>query len=1328
MRKIRTKNALLFPIIGLAFTFLFVQSINQNTIDTKAYDSQTITDITTINLNDCTDNEIKNYYSSLTSKSESEKKGNNLLKNLKTILKDGQKYFKYDGGNLWDLYEISDRDWSKSPASAISGYNPSTNIITGYKYNTNDPYVHSLYTKRSVDNQAKAHSDHTQSGWGINQEHIWPKSQGFNAKGAGGARGDPMHLWAGNGAVNNMHSNYMYGYVDLTNEYDEKSENYLKGNYLGISLTTGETGSSHKVFEPQDSDKGDIARAVFYMVARYNYLANDGDTIDQNNPNLELKQSTLMQVSYTSSRTLVGYMGLMSDLLHWNHIDPPDSYEIHRNNILYRNYTKNRNPFIDYPEWADYIWGSVVYNGRTYGSYNPNPTGYVDLTTDIINGFKNSDGISISKSSIELSINDSTTISATSTNGSNISWSTSNDEVASISTSSSSSGTNITVRGVSEGNAVLTASANINGKTYSKTCDVIVSGDQPEPTEEGWYLVKDTSKLVSNNKYVIASSTNGATAGDIVQSTTYLTKIDSTFSEDSTSITSLGNGSVEFTLGGSSGSWTLSYNNKLLGTSNAKSLKWNEGTTTWNISFDGNNAVISSTDERFGSIQYNSSSPRFLNYTSNQSPVQLYRYYPGAPKHVTGVELNKSSTELPNGTTETLVASVLPSDAADKSVTWSSSNPFVVTVDENGVITGVNEGTSIVTVTTNDGGFTDSCLVNVIEDTIISIEIDKSSSKLSYFVNEQFERKNIVGRVNYAHASSKVIPNSELTITANVGDPLSLIDNGKSITIEYTHLSKTFRASEQISVMECSGAVYSFSSSSQISSFNAPQGSSASYNSTSGVQLTAGNHMTINLNGYQNNRVRGISLLMKSNKATGSGYLSVKINDTTIVSIGSAASPLTFDDDLFNGEYSEYYHYLDLNLENEYLINQNESIVISINATVNSLYCKGVNVRYVSSEAPTIESISLSGNYQTTFFVGETFNHNNMVVTANLSDQTTQDVTSDSSWSNPDTSSIGNKTVIVTYLEFFTTYEINVVAQTKYTKVTSEPTSWEGTYLLVYETSETSGLTWTGVDAGKCHSDVTILNDVICNKPENAVTLTISPMTNGYSIRLNGGVNDGKYIGRAGYSNGIDISENECLNTISLGEGGVDIVGEGTIDGKCKLRYNKTSGDNNERFRYYKSGQEAIQLYKLTADIDEDLLAAENYSTKLDTCIVCYSGSQTPTIDGSTWPALASEFNQLSNESKNYLIDATYVVVGNTVTPLGETTQKIANGMAKYDQLVSRYKSIYSNFMNRDLPSGKVNYYVASFNNANILITSILSIISISALVCYLYYRVEKRH
>lgn len=446
---------------------------------------------TTIDLNDTSASNIRSYYSSLNNLSQSERQGTNLLKNLKTILKNGQKYYSYDSGNaIWQIYEIADRDWAKSPASSTSygTYDSGTNKITNYQYGTssssskNNPYIHALYINRNVTNKTTAWDNHNQDEWGINREHVWPKAEGFETSAAGGARGDPMHLMAGNGYSNNIHSNYYYGYVNTSSSYTDCGDKYSNqsGNLRGTSKTLN-TGT---VFEPQDCDKGDIARAIFYMVARYNYLSgSDSDGIDSNNPNLTLTQnmSDWASSGYVSTTSNPGKMGVMTDLLAWHHADPVDEYEIHRNNLLFTNYTNNRNPFIDFPEWVDFIWGTATYSGTTYKSYDSTPTGYATPSSDTINGYNGgggsteATGVSLNKNTVSLAPGSSETLTTTITpaNGTytSISWSSSNTSAATVANGVVSIPAGATENDQSTITVTLTTASN----TYTDTCVVTVS-------------------------------------------------------------------------------------------------------------------------------------------------------------------------------------------------------------------------------------------------------------------------------------------------------------------------------------------------------------------------------------------------------------------------------------------------------------------------------------------------------------------------------------------------------------------------------------------------------------------------------------------------------------------------------------------------------------------------------------------------------------------------------------------------------------------------------------------------------------------------------------
>ena len=506
------KQLIIVSILGLLGTSgaIIASSANKVMKGAEAYSVSSLP--TTIDLNDSSDSEIRNYYSSLNGLSSNELKGTNLLKNLKPILKNGQKYYSYDynyGGDIWKIYEIADRDWNMSPAdhTTYGTYNSSTNTITGYQYGSNsqtknNPYLHALYVNRDADNQVRAYGDHTQVGWGINREHVWAKSHGMGSDDdsydSGGARGDPMHLLAGNGYVNGFdyHGNLFFGFVNKNSSYSDAGStyNYLSGNLKGYSATFG----SGSVFEPQDSDKGDIARICFYMAARYNYLSgSDSDGIDANNPWLTLYDGTSDpngSGTYDSTSSKQGYMGVLRDLLAWNRLDPPDEWEIHRNNLLFKNYTNNRNPFIDFPEWAEYIWGRSTMDGnqRSVISYSSTPTGNANPTSDNIASFDTSHDVpvtSVTVSPATLSLEAghsqllSTTVLPSNATYMNLTWTSSNSGVASVSGG--------VVSAHVAGNTIIRATAH-NG-VYGE-CEVTVTGGSGDQTVTQFELATDGVK------------------------------------------------------------------------------------------------------------------------------------------------------------------------------------------------------------------------------------------------------------------------------------------------------------------------------------------------------------------------------------------------------------------------------------------------------------------------------------------------------------------------------------------------------------------------------------------------------------------------------------------------------------------------------------------------------------------------------------------------------------------------------------------------------------------------------------------------------------------
>ena len=99
---------------------------------------------------------------------------------------------------------------------------------------------------------------------------------------------------------------------------------------------------------------------------------------------------------------------------------------------------------------------------------------------------------------------------------------------------------------------------------------------------------------------------------------------------------------------------------------------------------------------------------------------------------VTGISLNKVSTNLTVGDTETLFTAITPSNATNQNVTWISGNPAVATVSADGAVTGISAGTATIMVATKDGGYQAICAVTVSPDVIhpIGISLNKESTSL----------------------------------------------------------------------------------------------------------------------------------------------------------------------------------------------------------------------------------------------------------------------------------------------------------------------------------------------------------------------------------------------------------------------------------------------------------------------------------------------------------------------------------------------------------------------------------------------------------------------
>lgn len=121
-----------------------------------------------------------------------------------------------------------------------------------------------------------------------------------------------------------------------------------------------------------------------------------------------------------------------------------------------------------------------------------------------------------------------------------------------------------------------------------------------------------------------------------------------------------------------------------------------------------------------------------ITVTDNQFTMPAYAIWVDgtfAPIAVTGVTLNKSTASIGVGDTETLTATIAPTNALNKTVTWTSDNTSVATVTAAGVVTGVALGSARITATTEDGDFEATCVVTVENVVTFDCSSDTKTSK-----------------------------------------------------------------------------------------------------------------------------------------------------------------------------------------------------------------------------------------------------------------------------------------------------------------------------------------------------------------------------------------------------------------------------------------------------------------------------------------------------------------------------------------------------------------------------------------------------------------------
>lgn len=238
---------------------------------------------------------------------------NALKEALYQIIKDHVEFpYTSSSTDVWDILKETDKDPN----------NPDNVIL--------------LYTGWSVDAAQEWNSG---SGW--SREHVWSKSHGDFGTDEG-AGTDVHHLRPADPTVNSAKNNRWF---------DECSEPYEDGGeYTGCFK-----GAEDWTWMPREEVKGDVARMIFYMAVRY-----EGENEE---PDLEI-----VDFLPEDNNTSDSIYAKLSTLYQWHLDDPVSDWERKRNDVIYYNFQNNRNPFIDHPEFANYIYG-----GESPSDSNPPP-------------------------------------------------------------------------------------------------------------------------------------------------------------------------------------------------------------------------------------------------------------------------------------------------------------------------------------------------------------------------------------------------------------------------------------------------------------------------------------------------------------------------------------------------------------------------------------------------------------------------------------------------------------------------------------------------------------------------------------------------------------------------------------------------------------------------------------------------------------------------------------------------------------------------------------------------------------------------------------------
>lgn len=746
------------------------------------------------------------------------------------------------------------------------------------------------------------------------------------------------------------------------------------------------------------------------------------------------------------------------------------------------------------------------------------------------------------------------------------------------------------------------------------------------------------------------------------------------------------------------------------------------------------------------------------------------------------------NTSVEAAQTITLSASVVTTGyetPANTNISWESSNTEVATV-ENGVVTGVSAGSATITAKAADGygaQATKSISVTPKLKRIDHIELDTTNVQKSFVRGSQFNSTGLVVTAYYSNgfdpepvSPTSVVPPTmtvagenldvtvtysvngtsdtktyKITITPKVSSEIEISGEGVSFNDDTQHYEITTMPDDAVQLtINKDGDETSYSASTTNDDIYVDESDSVLYiesteNDTGTVTLTCGN-ATAYLD---------VTVVADESYTTNpaDGKLSGIVHQTLEFSVYLYnVTEAEWDDEptaeayeiVGDGDESGYFGLIELKqvctkLEFTLTVETSKNtfnIVFELTATADSI--TGISVKSAPSK--------------TTYTVGESFAPAGLVIEASRTSGVPVDLlNTEYTLNNPTTFTVrGTVTITATLVADGTkscsfSVTVNMPSGLKilvreesapsWTKVTSAPSDWSGEYLLAYNVDDSNAKVWTGVDAASGCVNATVSSNAISSVPEGASTITIASMTDGYSIKVNGGGNNGKYIYGTSGKNALNFGANASANTISYDSDSVKIVSNTSV-----LRFNSSDSDN--RFRYYKSetysAQKAVQLYKKTAG-SESYSLYDVSTTMYDFILDTYNNPNYYTCKDSGVGSVLTNWNNASKSDKWNSLSATDKtrLANCVVEHEGVSSCKIvADYISQYDYVVGKYHSDTNpmDYLNR-IASGQIvalNPRTSVFgllsdgNNASTIAIVVVSVLAVTAIGGYFFIRKRK--